>query len=118
MFAFTLWLSMAAFTVLWTVTGGEWWGFGICVLLGTRAVLLVSLLLALCESRARSVARRAYQPDSRDESLAEYVIDFGFLLVFGRLAQRGAHYGLPALMLYVAGILLYEVRAYVLGAKR
>jgi len=109
MFASILWLSVAAFTVLWAVTGGEWWGFGACALLAVRGALLVFVLLSLSNPRERVAARNSYKRPSQATRIGDFLLDFAWLATFGWLAQHGAHYGMPAVILFLAGMLLYEL---------
>lgn len=118
MFAAILWLSTAAFTVLWAVTGGEWWGFGVCALLAVRGVLLVFVLLKLTDPRERAAARRTYVRPPSAIRIGDFVLDFAWLAVFGWLTQRGAQYGMPAVLLFLAGVLLHELVVTTLEPKR
>ena len=118
MFAPILWLSVAAFTVLWAVTGGEWWGFGACALLAVRGVMLIFVLLALNDARERASARHAYVRPPAAIRIGDFLLDFTWLAVFGWLTQRGAHYGMPAVLLFLAGVLLHELIVTTLEPKR
>lgn len=108
--ALIFWLSTAALTVLWAVTGGEWFGFGVCVLLAARLALFVFIILdLLLDNLQRVVQRSLYRKPPLSVQLGDYALDFVALCVFGWLAQGGARYGMAAVLLYVANLLLWEV---------
>ena len=118
MFALIFWWSTAAFTVLRAVTGGEWWGFGVCALLGARLALLCALLCACCHPDILLQQRLKYQPPSAAVRIGDFLLDFTWLAVFGWLTQRGAHYGMLAVLLFLAGVLLHELVITTLEPKR
>jgi hypothetical protein len=118
MFAAILWLSVAAFTVLWAVIGGEWWGVGACALLGVRNMLLVYTLVLLTDPRERAAARSTYKRPPAAVRIGDFLFDFGFLAVFGVLAQHGARYGMPAVLLFLGGVLLHALIVATMEPKR
>lgn len=118
MFALIFWLSTAAFTVLWAVTGGEWWGFGVCMLLAVRVAMLCAMLCACCNPDILLQQRLAYRPPSASVRGWDYALDFSMLFVLGWIATSGARYAILALGLYIANVLVWELLHSILTVRQ
>lgn len=118
MFAAIFWMSTAAFTVLWAVTGDEWWGFGVGALLALRCAILAAIVASMLYPEERLRARHRHTPQTASIRLGDYVFDFGFLLVLGWITQHGDHRGMSVLLLYLASMLLWEIMTSILEYKR
>ena len=117
MFGLIFWLSTAAFTALWAVFGGEW-GWGVCALIAVRVAMLVGTLLALNDAATLLQQRLLYRKPTPAVRIGDYVLDFAMLVVLGWIAQHGARLGLPALLLYLASLFLWEICSSILEPKR
>lgn len=118
LFSLIFWIYTAALTVAWALTGADWCGFGVTVLLGARIGLLVFCIGMMFDYQTLYQQRRLYRRPPPSIQLGDYALDFVYLCVLGWIAQGGARYGFACVVLYAISIVLWEIMHFVLEPKR